>query len=323
MPLDKRSHSKTNRYKLYLLLAIATLACISAWRLVMPFANAEPERTTLTAAHFAQVSAQMFAQTAAPNYRTYELPQATAHVVTLPAGTRLSIAVADELTTVETFAQQQNALAVINGGFFDPQNGKTTSHIIIQGQTVGNPAANERLMENPDLSPYINQILNRSEFRVYQCRTSAQTSKMRYEIAVHNALDTALPGSCMLVSLLGAGPQLLPQDTSAIEAFTDYENGEIIRDAIGSRQPNARSAIALTSDGSILLIMVAQRLDAPGMTLAEVTELAASLGAVQLLNLDGGSSSALYYNGQTYLGRLEANGDPIERPVKSVILIGQ
>ncbi len=318
MQPDKRSPSKPlsklkKTYRFFGLMAIALLACLSIWKLTPPLATAEPERASIAATDSQPI--------AAPHYQTYDRPQATVHVVTLPVGTRLSIAVADALTPVETFAQQENALAVINGGFFDPQNGKTTSHLVIQGQTVGDPADNERLMENSALSSYLGQILNRSEFRAYQCRTSTQTSEMRYKIAAHDVPSTPPADRCTLVSLLGAGPQLLPEDTSFEEGFTDYENGELSRDAIGSMQPNARSAIALKSDGSILHLMASQRPDAPGMTLAAIAAFARSLGAVQLLNLDGGSSSSLYYDGQTYLGRLDAEGNPIQRPVKSVIVV--
>ncbi len=330
MPPDKRSRpnllsifkSKTlkrrtlkRKRRPYVLMAIALLACLAIWRVTPPpFAIAEAENA---------ITASDSTQTVEPDYQPYELPQATVHVVTLPAKTRLSVAIAPHLTTVAAFAQQENALAVINGGFFDPQNGKTTSHIVVEGNTLGDPADNERLIENSDLSPYLNQILSRSEFRAYQCRTSVQTSELQYEIAAHNVLNTPLSDSCTLRSLLGAGPQLLPDDTSFAEGFTDYANGELIRDAIGSRQPNARSAIALQPDGTVRLLMVAQRPNAPGLTLAELAEFATALGATQLLNLDGGSSSSLYYSGQTYLGRLGTDGNPVERPVKSVIIVRQ
>lgn len=252
-----------------------------------------------------------------PTYRAYELMQATVHVVTVPIGTPLSIASADELTTVEEFAQRENAFTVLNAGFFDPQNSKTTSHIMIDGQLVGNPADNERLVGNPDLQDYLPQILDRSEFRIYQCDSS---EALPYDIAFHSVAE---PKKCTTVSSVGAGPQLLPDNTSTVEAFTDYEEGDLVRDAIGSVAPNARSAIALKEDGSIMLFMVAQRWDAQGMTLVELAEFAESLDATELLNLDGGSSSALYYDGQTHLGRLDANGNPVNRPVKSVIVVGQ
>lgn len=252
-----------------------------------------------------------------PRYRTYELMQATVHVVSIPVGTPLSVAVADGLTTVKDFAQQEEAFVVLNAGFFDPQNAKTTSHLMTNGQSVGNPADNDRLTDNPDLQAYLPQILDRSEFRVYQCESS---EALRYDITFHS---TALPNKCEIVSAVGAGPRLLPENTSTVEAFTSYEDGELVRDAIGSVQPNARSAIALTADESLLLIMVAQRYDADGMTLVELSEFAEFLGATELLNLDGGSSSSLYFDGQTHFGRLDANGYPVERPVKSVIVVGK
>ncbi|MEN8446509.1 MAG: phosphodiester glycosidase family protein [Cyanobacteria bacterium J06555_13] len=251
-----------------------------------------------------------------PTYRAYDLMQATVHVVTVPLGTPLSVASADELATVEEFAQQENALAVINAGFFDPQNSKTTSHITIDGQLVGNPADNERLVSNPDLQDYLPQILDRSEFRIYQCEFS---EALPYDIVFHSVEE---PQKCTTLSAVGAGPQLLPDNTATVEAFTDYEEGDLVRDAIGSVAPNARSAIALKEDGSIMLFMVAQRSDALGMTLLELAEFAESLEATELLNLDGGSSSALYYEGQIHLGRLDANGNPVNRPVKSVIIVG-
>jgi exopolysaccharide biosynthesis protein len=250
-----------------------------------------------------------------PTYQTYALPQATVHVVSVPVGVPIAIAHTPNLTTVEAFAQRENALAVINGGFFDPQNGKTTSHLVSQGQLVGDPAENERLMENPNLQAYLPQILNRSEFRTYRC----EGDLLRYDIAFH---DAPVPANCALETALGAGPQLLPEDTSVAEAFIEYSGDELVRDAIGSLQPNARSATALLPDGTVHLLMVAQRPDAPGMTLAELADFATSLGATKLLNLDGGSSSSLYYNGQTYLGRLDAEDNPVERPVKSVIVVG-
>jgi len=323
MQPDKRSRSpisnvNTKTRKRYTILAIVAAAALG-WGsflkfglplLVPAFSPAKAETTgELKSA---------IAQTNEPDYQTYELEDATVHVVKLPAGTPLSIAVADDLTTVENFAKQEDALAVLNGGFFDPQNGKTTSHLTLQGQTVGDPADNERLVKNPDLAPYMPQILNRSEFRAYSCQ--ADSTVVKYDIVLH---DAAVPGGCTTQTAIGAGPQLLPADTSYEEGFTDYKNGERVRDAIGSAGPNARSAIALTANDAIMLIMVAQRPNASGLTLSKVAEFAASRGAVKLLNLDGGSSSALYYNGQIHLGRLDADGNSIERPVKSVIIVGR
>lgn len=312
------------------------------------FEKANPPQNPLTSGNSSNHSSDNLSVSLSQpstHYQTYDLPQATVHVVSVDVGVPVAIATTPNLATVTDFAQQNNALAVINGGFFDPQNGKTTSHLISQGQSVGDPANNERLTGNPNLQAYLPQILNRSEFRVYRCQGLAQgldpgSAQIRYDIAPHDAVS---PSGCETETALGAGPQLLPKDTAFTEAFTDYENGDengtLIRDAIGSVQPNARSALAIRPDGTLLLIMVSQRTNLPndqandqatsqansqiatGMTLADLTEFATSLGATQLLNLDGGSSSSLYYDGQTYLGKLDAEGQPVQRPVKSVIMI--
>jgi Phosphodiester glycosidase len=278
-------------------------------------------------------------------HQIYRLPEATVHVVKVPTAAELTVAVANDLTPLAELAQRENALYAINGGFFDPQNGKTTSHLTVQGQMAGDPADNERLTGNPDLTSFLPQIFNRSEFRAYRC-DSAET--LTYDITAH---DFPPPANCAIESAVGAGPMLLPADSSFTEAFTDYENGDrtqgkLIRDALGSTQRNARSAIGLDAEGAVFLIMVEKTADSDGdsavelqqgavadsqgMTLAEVTGFARSLHITQLLNLDGGSSSSLYVGAQnagredgpqTYFGRLDPEGNPIERPVKSVIIV--
>lgn len=252
-----------------------------------------------------------------PQLRTYDLMQGTVHVVSVPLQSKVSVAVADELTTVAELAEQNGAIAAINAGFFDPQNGKTTSHLVSQSQPAGDPSENERLTENPDLQEYLSRILSRSEFRTYACEFA---DGQLYDIAGH---DVPTPRRCTIEHAVGAGPQLLPDNTAPQEAFTAYEDGEIIRDAIGSVQPNARSAIGIREDGSLLLFMVAQRYNAAGMTLVDLAEFAKTLEVKRMLNLDGGSSSSLYFNGEIYLGKLNGDGNPIERPVKSAIIINE
>ncbi len=256
------------------------------------------------------------------NWPNDDAPRAYVYVVTIPPGYSVEVAVSEELKTVEDFAADTGALAVLNGGFFDPSNGQTTSFVKVNGALVADPRENRRLMDNPDLVPYIGQILNRSEFRRYDCR-----DRIRYDITFHNE---SVPDGCTLQSALGAGPQLLPNDTSQAEGFTDYVDDVLIRDAIGSQQRNARSAIGIKSDGTLVWLMVAQTDPANGMTLAELAEFMTTLDIYKALNLDGGSSSSLYAAGvasdsqpQTYYGRLNQSGQSIQRPVKSVLFISE
>lgn len=249
---------------------------------------------------------------------TTPMGESIVHTLLIPHGSRFQItaAIATGLDTLETFAQREGAIAVLNGGYFDPVNQQTTSYVVLNGILVANPRTNERLMGNPQLSAYLERILNRSEFRRYRC-----TEGDRYDIAVH--ADPVLAG-CELVDAVGAGPQLLPQITLYAEGFTDRETGTVTRDAIGSRQPNARTAIGLTAEGDVLWVMAAQRADAPGQSGLDLSTLAQfmrSLGVVKAMNLDGGSSSALHYRGETLHGKVNASGEQVRRPVKSVFIV--
>ncbi len=314
MPPDKRRKRPFKPWQIYGVLLCLGIGAggVATMKLVQPpLALAGPGQIS-------QEASSSAIEAGSSGHAVYALPQANVLVVSLASDAPIAVASSDELEPVETFAARESARYIINGGFFDPQNGKTTSHLTVNAQAVGDPADNERLVQNPDLQQYLPQILNRSEFRVYCCESS---DSQRYDITFH---DAVLPDGCKVESAVGAGPQLLPEDTSTIEGFTDYEGGELIRDAIGSVQPNARSAIGIHSNGTVYLFMVEKNADSSGMTLAELAEFARSIGIVKLLNLDGGSSSSLYVRGdQTYSGLSDADGNPIHRPVKSVITAGE
>lgn len=243
------------------------------------------------------------------------LSQSIAHILLIPPNSRFLVtpALSQKVATVEEFAQKHRAVAILNAGFFDPANQKSTSYVILQGKLVADPKENDRLVNNPNLKPYLSQIFNRTEFRRYSC---GQT--VRYDIVLHGASQ---PAGCQLVDAIGAGPNLLPELTLAKEGFVDNANK---RDALGSNQPNARTAVGITRDGSVILVMVAQKVSAPansGVSLPALANLMKTLGANKAMNLDGGSSSSLYYNGKTFYGKVDLEGNPIKRPVKSVLLV--
>ncbi|KYC43387.1 hypothetical protein WA1_11130 [Scytonema hofmannii PCC 7110] len=257
-------------------------------------------------------------------YERRILNQSEAHILFVPSQSEFVVTpvVSQNLETIEKIAQKNQAIATINGGFFDPNNQKTTSNIIIQGKLVANPRENERLVNNPNLKSYLNQIFNRTEFRRYGCNTAlAENSKanstVRYDIAFHNA---PLPVGCQLVDALGGGPKLLPDLTLVQEGFVDADKS---RDALGSTQLNARSAVGITRDGSIILVMISQKPKASlsGISLPALADFMKSLGAEKAMNLDGGSSASLYYDGKTFFGKVDLEGNSVKRPIKSVLLV--
>jgi hypothetical protein len=256
---------------------------------------------------------------AVPTYQTETYSKAVVHWVTVPAGGAMVISVGmeDALAPLTVQAVQVGAIAAINAGFFDPQNGLTTSYIMQDGAVVAAPGDNPRLMENPALATYLDAILNRSEFRIYNCDGAVQ-----YDITPHLA---PLAAHCNLRDAVGAGPQLLPVMTGHTEGFmADNAQGERVRDTLGSSEPNARSAVGIKADGTVVLAISTQLPDtttASGFTLTEMAAFMKKQGVEKALNLDGGSSTGLYFEGQTYFGRWEAGNPPSERPIKSILYV--
>lgn len=260
------------------------------------------------------------AQTGSDNqieYRTIERLQHTIHAVIVPHHSDYEVVpdISGQLQPISEFGRD-NVVAAINGGYFDPVNQKTTSFIVQQSQIVADPRFNERLVDNPDLKPYLGKIFNRAEFRRYSCG-----DETRYDIQPH---FSPIATNCTLNESLGGGPALLPQVNSVAEGFTAYQNEEKIRDAIGSESLNARSAVGITEAGDVILVMAAQQPAQPlnsGISLSELARVLSDLGAVKAMNLDGGSSASLYYNDRAIYGRVDREGNKIQRPIKSVLSV--
>jgi hypothetical protein len=82
---------------------------------------------------------------------------------------------------------------------------------------------------------------------------------------------------------------------------------------------HGRTAVALRTDGTILLLAVdGRRADSPGMTLEELTQYLESLGAVDALNLDGGGSTTMVLRGTLVNRPSDRTG---ERPVANALLV--
>ncbi len=242
-----------------------------------------------------------------------------------PASYILRPAVAPSLKTLQTFVESDHPVMAINGGFFDPKNGKTTSYVSTDGIHWLDPKENERLMENKSLAPYLEKVLNRSEFREYQCGGGKT-----YDIVPHNTLT---PEGCRLVFALGAGPKLAPELSSEVEGFMDFDSqGNIIRDPVGMHRPYARSAIGITAKGEVILGMggfypgartssIPKIKSSIGFSLPEIAELMKEAGAVKVLALDGGGSSGFYHSSRFLYGKYTKEGKPEKRLLKSVLMV--
>ncbi len=235
-------------------------------------------------------------------------------------------AIAKPLSTIEAPVwkniKEKSPVFLINGGFFDPNNGLTTSFIFENGVLSGDPRLNPQLIGNAKIQPYLPKIFDRSEFRTYVCRNTAGQFKTRYDIVAH---ESPIPTDCVMQASIGAGPSLLPKLGDLEEGFVDYDaQGKLIRDPIGVCALNARSVLGLTEQGDVIIVMGAQSPSNPaktGFSLSDMASLLAARGAVKAIALDGGSSSGLLFEGKPYYGKFNKDGSPVKRPVKSVLMV--
>ncbi|MBW4470958.1 MAG: phosphodiester glycosidase family protein [Stenomitos rutilans HA7619-LM2] len=92
--------------------------------------------------------------------------------------------------------------------------------------------------------------------------------------------------------IIGGGPLLLQNRQIVLDPKAEqFSNAFAIEKA-------SRSAIGQTADGNLLIAAVHTNLDGTGATLTDMAQIMQQLGAVNALNLDGGSSTTLYLGGQ-------------------------
>lgn len=191
--------------------------------------------------------------------------------------------------TTEVVAAGSGAIAATNGGYFNLSDGKSTSFVVLDGRLVADPRENKALTGNPRLTAFLPKIYERSELRVYQDKLG----KISYAIAAHS---DAVPAALTLKHSLQGGPRLLPQLTAEAEAFLRTESDGKIVDSIGVNRTAARTAVAFLIDGRAMLVSCAgkgQDEFSSGLTLADLSALLKSIGAVEALNFDGGTSTTM------------------------------
>ena len=92
--------------------------------------------------------------------------------------------------------------------------------------------------------------------------------------------------------ILGGGPLLVQNRRIVLNAEAEKFSQAF------QQQKASRSAIGNTHEGTIILVAVHHRIGGRGATLGEMAKIMQQLGAINALNLDGGSSTALSLGGQ-------------------------
>ena len=197
------------------------------------------------------------------------------------------------------FGKQNNALAALNGTFFDIANGGSVDYIRADGTVIN---------ENR---------LGKSGIRAGHQQSALVFNKGKLSIEKWNGKqdwEQSLEGEDIMVS----GPLLiLNRDVEKLDTANAFNK---------TRHP--RTAVAISKNKRVLLITVDGRNEnSAGMSLFELTKLMHWLNADNAINLDGGGSTALWIKNYMETGLVNFPSDNRkwdhegERKVANVVLL--
>ncbi|MEL7118024.1 MAG: phosphodiester glycosidase family protein [Bacteroidota bacterium] len=201
----------------------------------------------------------------------------------------------DTLIKTSDFAKTNNAIAAINGGFFDMRNGGSVTQLIVNQQQI-NTTPQKLIEQGNEILEGMIGINAKGKLSV---NSSVKSNKKKYH------------------SLLITGPLLLlkgkPQELVDRKFNTDQ---------------HPRSCICTCKNGKTLMITTDGRhKEAAGFSLHDLTELATALGCKNAVNLDGGGSTTLWAKNATPNGVVNCPSDNKrfdhegERPCANAILV--
>ena len=197
-------------------------------------------------------------------------------VIEIPKGspTRLRFVSDTVMATVADFAQRANALAAINGSFFNMSTGAPVCYLRIDGKELG------------DNEPSRTDSVNRKYYQNAAIRLLT-SGRPRFNIPDSNRLcEKKMPDS----NVMTTGPMLLSRGATVPQRLD--------RRFVYAR--HNRTAIGLKPDGTIVLVVADGRSkkNADGLSLPELAHVMRWLGCCDAANLDGGGSSTMYIRDQ-------------------------
>ena len=216
---------------------------------------------------------------------------------------RLAFTVAkDTLLTTSELAQRTDALAAVNGSFFDMKYFNPVCYLRIDGVELG---------EN---TPGKDDTINRKYYQYASIKL--RNGKPRLFIPDSNRLaEHQRPDS----NIMTAGPMLLWKGKRVPQRDD--------RTFVTCR--HNRTALGITQDGTVILLTADGRFKnvAEGFTLTELESVMKWLGCENAINLDGGGSTTMFVRGRPNGGLLTHPSDNNkfdfqgERPVSNAILV--
>ena len=183
-----------------------------------------------------------------------------------PAGFQTTVVTAEheQADSTSALCMKNNAVAGINGSYFDMDSLTTVTFIKDDGFIIGGTTMKQTYRTNGAV------VLNPEEIRIEACDTT-DTFEQDWEV-------------------IASGPILVDEG----QAATYSEGIPGWKSFYDKRHP--RTVMGKDAAGGVWLIVVDGRFpgEAEGMTIAELTDLCKMIGLTEALNLDGGGSSTLW-----------------------------
>jgi len=197
---------------------------------------------------------------------------------------------------------------VVNGGFFDVQNAKSVSYVIIDKELKTKVESHKELVENLKKENRLEKVLSRSEFRILE---NKKNNKLKFDIAYHT---DSPPKDYIIKHSLQAGPMLYPCMDLVNEGFVIYdENGNIKLQSVDILKRRERTALALKGKYLYIILFTKDyKVDANEMR----DYIKEKIKPDKAMALDGGLSTAINYK-DISIGSL----GKYQRRVKSFLII--
>lgn len=200
----------------------------------------------------------------------------------------------DTLMHTSDLAEENKAIAAINGSFFDLRQGGAVVYLQKNGKTIA---------ENYDNSPF--------------CCSGAYTMDYEGNIDIIQKPDTGWGYSSLYKDMMAGGPILIDEN---VICKKDSIRFNLIR--------HPRTAIGITQNDHFLMVTVDGRNSrAAGMNIHELTDFMLELGCKDALNLDGGGSTTLFIKGKSETGVVNCPSDNKrfdnggERAVSNILML--
>ena len=226
------------------------------------------------------------------------------YVIEIPKDSKAHLAFVSDtvLTLVSDFAKRHQALAAINGSFFNMSTGAPVCYLRIDGKELGENVAGQDTVNRK----YYQNAAIRLLPSGHPCFT-VPASNRKSEAEIKDK------------TVMTAGPMLIHRGENVPQ--------HLDRRFVYGR--HNRTAIGLKKDGTIVLVVADGRSkgQADGLSLPELTRVMRWIGCCEAANLDGGGSTTMYVKGRgtegivnhpSDNGRYDAGG---QRRVANAVLV--